>query len=343
MASAAIGSILAQTMTDLELLVVDDGADAPTREAVEALAGCDARLKTMNNPGEGLVAALNYGCAMARGKYIARMDADDFSRPARLALQVAALEACPKLGIVGGQVQFCDTKGEITWLVAFPLDDAAVRAMLPHANPFAHPAVTMRRDAFVAAGGYRGTCPRAEDYELWARLLDNWCGGNVPEVVLDYRVHPDQSMFRDWEQQTLSMLVVQAAIKLKASTGEDKLAAGATLGEELLHSIGVSARQLESSYVSSLVSQALLAHRIQAHDRCRQALTEARARAKKVRLEKYAVRRMWEVAAVVAWDDHQTLQAANALVHSLPQQWRKPLRVARRLLARPKARLLRRR
>src|SRR5512133_2042123 len=102
---AAAASILRQTERDLALVCVDDGSDDGTAEALERLAGRDRRVRVVRGPGEGIARALNRGLAACEAEVIARMDADDVAHPRRLALQLEALRADPRLVAVGGRVR----------------------------------------------------------------------------------------------------------------------------------------------------------------------------------------------------------------------------------------------
>ena len=191
---AAVASILAQTLRDLELLVIDDGSCDGAAAALRPLAARDDRLRVLSNPGVGLVAALNFGLAQARAPLVARMDADDVALPERLARQVAFLDRNLGVALVGAQVAFIDASGALTGeRTHFPTDPAAVAAaLLTRGCVVKHPSVVARREALLQAGGYRAALAKAEDYDLWLRLAERARLANLPEVLLDYRVHPEQ-------------------------------------------------------------------------------------------------------------------------------------------------------
>jgi hypothetical protein len=191
----AVASILDQSFADLELLVIDDGSRDGTVAALAPLAARDARLRLLDNPGAGLVAALNYGLAQARAELFARMDADDVARPERLARQVAFLDASPEVALVGAQVAFIDAAGAPTGERShFPTAPEAVAAALTTRGcVIRHPTIVARKAALIAAGGYRPACERAEDYDLWLRLSERARLANLPEILLAYRVHGGQT------------------------------------------------------------------------------------------------------------------------------------------------------
>ncbi len=194
----AIASILAQTEPDFELIVLDDGSTDATAAIAAAAAARDPRVRPVWLPHGGIVAALNHGLALARGAYVARMDADDLSAPGRLAAQRQALDADPALGLVACLVAHeglaGDTRGyahHVAWLNGL-VAPAAIQLNRFVESPFAHPSVMFRRTLVERLGGYRDG-PFPEDYELWLRWLDAGVAmAKVPEVLLVWRDRPDR-------------------------------------------------------------------------------------------------------------------------------------------------------
>ena len=180
----ALQSVLAQTLDDFELLVVDDGSTDGTAAILDEVQ--DDRLRVLRQGPLGLVAALNLGIAEARTPYLARMDADDVSLPERLERQVAYLDERPRVALVVSRVE---TIGRDATVV-LPDDDAALRRRLLLRNPFTHGSVVVRADAVARGGGYRTDYGANEDYDLWRRIAREWELGALPDVLYRYREHP---------------------------------------------------------------------------------------------------------------------------------------------------------
>lgn len=188
----AIDSILTQTFNDFELLIVDDGSTDDSRAIVEVCP--DPRIRLVCNDGNrGLIYSLNRGISLARGEYIARMDADDICLPERLEQQVALLDADPDLAAVGTPVMFIDCAG--TACGAWKDDRRTpgwpeIRRRLPRANCLAHPGMTVRR-SIMTAYGYDPRRKGAEDYDLWLRMAaNNLRISKTAQPLLLYRRNP---------------------------------------------------------------------------------------------------------------------------------------------------------
>jgi GT2 family glycosyltransferase len=192
----AVDSVLAQTQRDFELLVVDDGSTDATPALLAQYVQADARVRVAAQPNAGLVAALNCGLALARGRYVARLDADDVCRPERLARQAAFLDRRPEVLACGSWAHVLGGPARAVW--RYPANDADLRAQVVFETPFCHPAVMVRAEALARHGlAYDPAFREAEDYALWARLAEHGALANLPEVLLEYRVHPAQKRQRE--------------------------------------------------------------------------------------------------------------------------------------------------
>lgn len=190
----AVASILLQTLSDFELVAIDDGSSDATAKLLAAYAAADPRVRVVSTPGVGLVEALARGHEVARAPLLARMDADDESLPRRLELSVAWLEAHPELAGVGTGVEiFRDDRPPSPNLVAYGrwLSSLTDPLTLFHdrfvESPLCHPSVLLRREALEAVGGWRDD-DVPEDWELWLRLLESGHSlACVPETLHRWR------------------------------------------------------------------------------------------------------------------------------------------------------------
>ena len=192
----AISSILSQTYTDFELVVIDDGSNDESVEIVKAIADHRVRL-IANEINLGLPATLNKGIANSTGKYIARQDQDDFAAPNRLARQVGLMDANSDIGLLGTWAKILDEGVDGEWIASgehkHPVDDATLRWRLLWNSPFVHSSVMMRRNIFDAVGGYATEPERLfpEDYDLWSRIAKISSVANIPDFLQFYRQTPN--------------------------------------------------------------------------------------------------------------------------------------------------------
>lgn len=186
----ATESILNQTYDDFEFIIVDDGSTDESLDLLERFAAQDKRIRLISRPNTGHTIALNEMLGLARAPLIARMDADDVSRPDRFAIQVSFLEAHPEVLCVGGRHEYIDSKGRMLRQRLLPTDDATIqRRLLAGDVVICHPSVMMRRDAVEMAGGYDPAWKLAQDLDLWLKLGEIGKLANVPELILRYRLH----------------------------------------------------------------------------------------------------------------------------------------------------------
>jgi glycosyltransferase involved in cell wall biosynthesis len=185
---SAIDSILGQTFTDFELLVIDDGSTDGTPAVLQGLV--DPRLRVLRNRVNlGLANSLNIGLAEAKASYVARMDSDDICLPSRLAAQVAYLDAHPDVAVCGSWVETFGVGHRSVW--EYPTAPADVQAGLIFRPTIAHPSSMLRKASFAAAGlEYDPYFQHAEDYDFWARASERLVLANIPQVLLRYRLAP---------------------------------------------------------------------------------------------------------------------------------------------------------
>ncbi|RKQ96844.1 glycosyl transferase family 2 [Kushneria sinocarnis] len=185
----AVDSILAQTFTDLELLVIDDGSTDATLEVLSRYR--DPRLRIETNPRNlGIPATRNRGLGLARGEYIALLDSDDHAWPERLARQVSVLDRHPELAQLGSACNFMDARGQLLKRVRRrPVDAAEVDASLPFYCALTNRTLLARTAVLREAGGYDESFPRCQDYELHQRLSRTHRMANLPDILVCGREH----------------------------------------------------------------------------------------------------------------------------------------------------------
>jgi glycosyltransferase involved in cell wall biosynthesis len=192
----AIPGILAQTFEDFEFVVVDDGSTDRSPEMLRELAVRDPRVRVFSPGRLGAAAAYNYGVAQATGEYIARQDFDDRSYPDRLRVQVAFLDAHPRVGVVGSHYVLVDERRGERYVRMPPTEHEAMVLAMARYIPLAHTVATFRRRVWVEAGGY----PEVNnliDLRFWLQVGKlGWRFANVPEILGEHYVHDDSFFHR---------------------------------------------------------------------------------------------------------------------------------------------------
>ncbi len=211
----AIESVLAQTFRDFEFLIVDDGS----RDDSAAIAASydDPRIRLIPNlENRGQTVCLNQGLTLARGEFVARLDADDLAQPERLRRQVEFLDAHPGVALVGSEAEQIDPAGHVLERVRLPADTLSIRWANLFDNSFLHSAVVFRtalvRQEF---GGYDESFRCSQDYALWSRIARRHEVANLAEPLVRLRAHPDSMM------RTQSTRLVEEADRIQ----RDNLAA----------------------------------------------------------------------------------------------------------------------
>lgn len=203
----AISSIATQSEGDFECLLINDGSTDGSLDILESWQQKDARFRVISRENKGLVATLNEGVRLSVGRWIARMDADDICRPERFSEQLRFAQQ-NGLDIVGAR---CRVFGARSGVDNYPETNAECRAgMFLWKTPFCHPLVMAKREVFELFP-YEARFGHIEDMELWARMVISspFKMGNVPQVLLDYRLHDKQisSLHADRQMEEVNLLV----------------------------------------------------------------------------------------------------------------------------------------
>jgi len=184
----AIQSILDQTFEDFECIIIDDCSTDRTWEIIQRYADQDDRIIAIRNEHNlKICKTLNKWIALARGQYIARMDADDISLPQRFQLQVDYLDAHDEVGIVWGSMQMFND----LWVIGtrtYHQSDVEIRRHIFRYSPFCHPAVMIRSSALELSGWYNESWVFAEDYDLYFRLGQYCEFANINTLIIKYRI-----------------------------------------------------------------------------------------------------------------------------------------------------------
>lgn len=197
--SGAIESIQNQTYKNLEIIIVDDGSTDETPKILKSLAKKDKRIKILTNKKNlNIATSLNKGIKVAKGKYIARMDADDISLPGRLEKQIKYLLTHPNIVILGGQCKTIDVNDKTIGHKLFPVTDKNIRDALYYENPIQHPTVIFNRNLIPKNfAWYNTNLPPAEDYDLFFRLAKFGKLHNLNSFVLKYRQYIGSETFKN--------------------------------------------------------------------------------------------------------------------------------------------------
>jgi glycosyltransferase involved in cell wall biosynthesis len=218
----AVDSILNQTFTDFEFLIIDDGSTDRSADIIRSYT--DPRIRFIQNEKNiGLTRSLNKGLKLAIGEYIARMDADDISLPERLKKQVWFLNQHQNVGVVGGLRLEVDTNGEEIRLVRLPTDNDEIKQKLFHLNCICHSTSMFRKQCVERVGGYREKFVTSQDYDLWLRIAEEFDVSNLKEPLCKYRIRPDsvtnsKKMQQEYYHHLASTLAIQRHL-----FGQDKL------------------------------------------------------------------------------------------------------------------------
>jgi glycosyltransferase involved in cell wall biosynthesis len=219
----ALASIAAQTLPPHEVLLVDDGSRDGTSALLEAFAREHAHARVLRANGVGPAAARALAAREASGELLSIHDDDDVSRPERFERQAAFLAAHPDIGLVGSAATRIDESGRELGLESFPSDDASLRARLRRAPPFVHGSVTMRREAYERAGGYRAAFRVAEDYDLYLRVANVTRFANLAEPLYAWRAHAGNTYARRRDEHLFYAAVARAFAWERASRGADSV------------------------------------------------------------------------------------------------------------------------
>ena len=315
----AIESILGQSFSGFEFIILDFGSTDDSKVIASRYAARDNRIRLHDSPNCNLSQARNAACFLANGEYIAFQDADDISMPDRLQWQVEFMEKHPDCGFLGGAAEWVDLHAKPLWILDFPTEDREIRAAFSTKCPFSHTAVLARREAFVAVGGYRVLFAQAEDYDLWQRMSERYHCANLQQVVVKYRIHPHQISVSGRKQQSLCILAARASAAFRKRGCPDPLNRAKTITPELLDAMGVSQAEVQANLFSDCRDWI---SNMSAANECSVALkmaTEVLV-AEWEHVERREIASLQYIVARLHWRQKQFPQSFAAACHALRQQ-----------------------
>lgn len=223
---AALASVVSQTMSDWELVIVLDGACPENVRTIDESAVPERTLRVLKSPRpQGVAMALNWGMSKSKAPLVARLDADDLCEPTRLERQVREMgQRSDAVWVLGTAATEVDQEGRELGVRSVPVGSAAVKRALRWRNAVIHPSVIMRRDRILSLGGYNPRSERAQDYELWLRVSAVAALDNLADPLVRYRLHPSQHSRGSRLQHTDA---VRAARRLGATSLGGRVAADA--------------------------------------------------------------------------------------------------------------------
>jgi glycosyltransferase involved in cell wall biosynthesis len=211
----AVDSILRQSFSAFEFIIVDDGSTDRSGEILDACAAADSRIRVIKQENMGLTRSLNRGLSLSRGEFIARMDADDVSLPNRFQLQVNFFETHPDHVLLGAEVLEISPEGDPLCFGGRATDHVEIRRrmLLGGGDAVSHPVVMIRKTALDQVGSYDEAFQTTQDLDLFLRLSEVGQVANLPQHLLLWRQHPasvNKTKFATWP--LLKRLAVQKAI-----------------------------------------------------------------------------------------------------------------------------------
>lgn len=232
----AVDSIIAQTFTDFEFLILDDGSSDGSLAMLRTYAAKDSRIRIITRENRGLIVSLNQLLDEARAPIIARMDSDDICYPTRFEKQIAFLEANPDHGVIGAWSEDIDEHG-----AHYPLagggheltHQALIAGIDGGGQLICHPVAMYRTSVVREAGGYHAAFRHCEDYDLWLRLASQTKLANLPERLIKYRRYSGQISHKHATEQAIGAAISRIAYRERMAGRVDP-----TIGLDCLPSLG---------------------------------------------------------------------------------------------------------
>lgn len=222
----AIESIIAQTYSSFEFIIVEDNSSDRTPEIIRRYKNVDKRIILLKNQENiGVTKSLNKAVSLAKGKYIIRMDADDWSYPERFTLQVGLMEEHPDVVVSGSYIEVCDKYLNTRYIRKYQLDDTSIRKHIFRYSPFAHPATIWKAEV-LKKERYNEVIRVCQDYELYFRIGKTGKFMNLGKPLLKLRMHDGSisALQSDYQLKNTVLIRLSAVLLLEYNmTKLDKL------------------------------------------------------------------------------------------------------------------------
>lgn len=223
--SEALESLLTQSYSHLEVVIVNDGSTDGTQYKLNSYAAQDSRLKVFHTTNQGPAKARNIAFSHTTGALVAVMDSDDICHPKRLEVQLKFLQENSDIALVGSYYRQINSKGHrIKSIDALPTEPESLRDYLKDRNPLCHGTMMVRREVFEALGGYREVFHQAEDYDLFLRTSEQYDIALIPEILYHHRVHGQSLSTTERLVQLQMRNFAQYTARQRRETGQDILA-----------------------------------------------------------------------------------------------------------------------
>ena len=217
----AVDSILNQTFTDFEFIIINDGSTDNTKAILESYN--DRRISLIHQKNIGLTKSLNKALFLSVGNYIARQDSDDISEPERLKHQIEFLTKNSDIAVTGSFVVAIDKYGNEFTKWTYPETDKDIKTQLLKNNIFCHGSVMFRKDCVMNVGYYREAFRTSQDYDLWLRISEKYNMANIPQYLYKLRRNIASITRRNMEQQINNHLLAIELAKERRIIGNDSL------------------------------------------------------------------------------------------------------------------------
>ena len=212
--TSSIESILSQSFKNFEFIIIDDGSTDNSLEIIEKYKHNDKRIVLIKNKFNlGTTRSLNLGLLIANGKYMVRMDADDWSYPDRLKTQYEYMEKHSEIGVSGGAIDVCDKDLNVIYTRKYATIDKEIRKKIFLYSPFAHPATIWNTEKIKNLGGYNERLPLSQDCELYFKIGEFTKFGNLKDKLIKLRIHNNSSSIsKDFTQEKYAIYARLKAI-----------------------------------------------------------------------------------------------------------------------------------